>query len=83
MNNNNNICISSKTFSSINIGNDIDPLSYTNNNNESNKNNDNTNNNTNNNTKVRVPIIDEFGRSYGTGRRKTSVARVWVKDGIN
>ena len=26
-------------------------------------------------------IIDEHGRSYGTGRRKTSVARVWIKDG--
>lgn len=25
--------------------------------------------------------IDEKGRSYGTGRRKTSVARVWVKEG--
>ena len=25
--------------------------------------------------------IDEFGRSYGTGRRKTSVARVWVQEG--
>ena len=27
------------------------------------------------------PEIDEKGRSYGTGRRKTSVARVWVKEG--
>lgn len=25
--------------------------------------------------------IDDLGRSYGTGRRKTSVARVWIKDG--
>lgn len=25
--------------------------------------------------------IDELGRSYGTGRRKTSVARVWVQVG--
>lgn len=25
--------------------------------------------------------LDEFGRAYGTGRRKTSVARVWVKPG--
>jgi len=25
--------------------------------------------------------IDEYGRSYATGRRKTSVARVWVKRG--
>ncbi len=30
---------------------------------------------------VRVRKVDEFGRSYGTGRRKTSVARVWLKDG--
>lgn len=69
-----------KTFSSINI----DPLSYTSNNNDNNKNDNNNNKNDtdNNNTKVRVPIIDEFGRSYGTGRRKTSVARVWIKDGI-
>ena len=29
----------------------------------------------------RHPVIDEFGRSYGTGRRKTSVARVWVSEG--
>ena len=28
-----------------------------------------------------APEIDEKGRSYGTGRRKTSVARVWVKEG--
>ena len=27
------------------------------------------------------PVIDSFGRSYGTGRRKTSVARVWIKEG--
>lgn len=27
------------------------------------------------------PKLDEFGRAYGTGRRKTSVARVWVKEG--
>lgn len=25
--------------------------------------------------------IDSFGRAYGTGRRKTSVARVWIKSG--
>jgi hypothetical protein len=25
--------------------------------------------------------VDEFGRAYGTGRRKTSSARVWVFDG--
>lgn len=29
----------------------------------------------------RVSVTDEFGRSYGTGKRKTSVARVWVKQG--
>jgi len=27
------------------------------------------------------PKIDEHGRAYGTGRRKTAVARVWVKPG--
>ena len=32
-------------------------------------------------TDLKQPVIDEFGRAYGTGRRKTSVARVWVKDG--
>eukprot|EP00428_Durinskia_dybowskii_P073806 CAMPEP_0170399446 /NCGR_PEP_ID=MMETSP0117_2-20130122/23962_1 /TAXON_ID=400756 /ORGANISM="Durinskia baltica, Strain CSIRO CS-38" /LENGTH=151 /DNA_ID=CAMNT_0010656115 /DNA_START=59 /DNA_END=511 /DNA_ORIENTATION=+ len=25
--------------------------------------------------------MDEYGRVYGTGRRKTSVARVWIKEG--
>ncbi len=25
--------------------------------------------------------LDEYGRVYATGRRKTSVARVWLKDG--
>jgi hypothetical protein len=25
--------------------------------------------------------MDEFGRIYGTGRRKTSQARVWIKEG--
>ena len=30
-------------------------------------------------TKQRV--LDEFGRAYGTGRRKSSVARVWIKEG--
>lgn len=29
----------------------------------------------------RKPAIDKFGRSYGTGRRKESTARVWVKKG--
>ncbi len=27
------------------------------------------------------PVIDAFGRSYATGRRKNAVARVWVKRG--
>lgn len=27
------------------------------------------------------PVIDELGRSYATGRRKDSVARVWIKPG--
>ncbi len=27
------------------------------------------------------PKIDQLGRSYGTGRRKSSVARVWIKPG--
>jgi small subunit ribosomal protein S9 len=29
----------------------------------------------------RIQIRDKLGRSYGTGRRKNSVARVWVKAG--
>jgi small subunit ribosomal protein S9 len=31
--------------------------------------------------KVPERSIDAFGRAYGTGRRKESVARVWVKPG--
>lgn len=27
------------------------------------------------------PKIDEYGRAYGTGRRKSAVARVWIKPG--
>ncbi|SNB66278.1 SSU ribosomal protein S9P [Arboricoccus pini] len=27
------------------------------------------------------PKIDKFGRAYATGRRKESVARVWIKQG--
>lgn len=27
------------------------------------------------------PKLDQFGRAYATGRRKESVARVWVKQG--
>ena len=30
---------------------------------------------------TRSALIDDQGRSYATGRRKTSVARVWVKEG--
>ncbi|NCT40775.1 MAG: 30S ribosomal protein S9 [Alphaproteobacteria bacterium] len=29
----------------------------------------------------REPKIDKLGRSYGTGRRKDAVARVWIKQG--
>ncbi len=29
----------------------------------------------------REPKIDNLGRAYGTGRRKDSVARVWIKPG--
>lgn len=31
--------------------------------------------------KIRERKLDEYGRAYGTGRRKTSVARVWIKEG--
>ncbi len=27
------------------------------------------------------PNIDEYGRAYGTGRRKSAIARVWIKPG--
>ncbi len=27
------------------------------------------------------PKIDQYGRSYGTGRRKSATARVWIKPG--
>ncbi len=30
---------------------------------------------------VAEPKIDQFGRAYGTGRRKSATARVWVKPG--
>lgn len=30
---------------------------------------------------IAQPKIDQFGRSYATGRRKESTARVWVKPG--
>lgn len=32
-------------------------------------------------TIVRKPQKDSLGRAYGTGRRKSSVARVWIKSG--
>ena len=32
-------------------------------------------------TILNEPKIDTFGRSYATGRRKESTARVWVKRG--
>jgi len=32
-------------------------------------------------TVKKLPVIDHLGRAYGTGRRKTSVARVWIKEG--
>ena len=28
---------------------------------------------------LRVPLIDSQGRAYGTGKRKCSIARVWIK----
>ena len=30
---------------------------------------------------VREPKIDKHGRAYATGKRKTAVARVWIKPG--
>jgi hypothetical protein len=30
---------------------------------------------------VRQRVVDETTRSYGTGKRKTAIARVWVKEG--
>ena len=32
---------------------------------------------------VDEPKIDTLGRSYATGRRKESTARVWVKRGLS
>ncbi len=29
----------------------------------------------------RKPVVDAFGRSYATGKRKDAVARVWIKPG--
>jgi len=31
--------------------------------------------------KLKEQKIDEFGRAYGTGRRKNAVARVWIWEG--
>ena len=28
-----------------------------------------------------TPVLDDLGRAYGTGRRKESVARVWIRPG--
>ncbi|MDA0901784.1 MAG: 30S ribosomal protein S9 [Proteobacteria bacterium] len=36
---------------------------------------------TNDDAKVREQKIDSQGRSYATGKRKNSIARVWVKKG--
>lgn len=30
----------------------------------------------------RVKRVDEFGRAYATGKRKTSIARVWLAEGV-
>ena len=30
---------------------------------------------------TKKPILDKLGRAYATGRRKTSVSRVWIKYG--
>lgn len=35
-----------------------------------------------NTTKFRERAINENGEAYGTGRRKTAVARVWIKPGV-
>ncbi|GBG61505.1 hypothetical protein CBR_g21848 [Chara braunii] len=31
--------------------------------------------------KARVRVVDDLGRSYGTGKRKESIARVWIEEG--
>ena len=33
--------------------------------------------------KSSVPTVDKLGRAHATGRRKTSVSRVWIKYGKN
>jgi len=37
--------------------------------------------NTETQAEPRVQKLDEFGRAYATGRRKSAVARVWIKPG--
>ncbi|MBL6784834.1 MAG: 30S ribosomal protein S9 [Rickettsiales bacterium] len=32
-------------------------------------------------SKLKTANVDSLGRSYGTGKRKTSIARVWIKKG--
>ena len=32
-------------------------------------------------TDTEQPILDNKGRSYATGKRKNSIARVWLKKG--
>lgn len=32
-------------------------------------------------SETRVRKVDSLGRAYGTGRRKTAVAQVWIKEG--
>lgn len=34
------------------------------------------------NLELKGPKIDTHGRSYGTGKRKSSIARVWIKPGL-
>ncbi|HEX7006763.1 MAG TPA: 30S ribosomal protein S9 [Alphaproteobacteria bacterium] len=31
---------------------------------------------------VRERKVDQFGRAYGTGKRKNAIARVWIKPGL-
>jgi small subunit ribosomal protein S9 len=41
----------------------------------------NINNNSNSDSASKKKTLDSLGRSYATGRRKTSVARVWLSEG--
>jgi len=38
---------------------------------------------TENTAESTLPKLDKLGRAYATGRRKTSVSRVWIKHGSN